>query len=94
MASKILSEQSKKERYFMKKWKQRAYAWTLFLAMIITVISPGFTAKAEEPATESHGLMGEWYRAAEGEGINGFVFKDEKYLGNTLVDSFQDINFK
>lgn len=43
----------------MKKWKQRAYAWTLFLAMIITAISPGFTAKAEEPAAESHGLMGE-----------------------------------
>ncbi len=94
MASKILLERVRKRGIFMKKWKQRAYAWTLFLAMIITAISPGFTAKAEEPATESHGLMGEWYRAAEGEGINGFVFKDEKYLGNTLVDSFQDINFK
>lgn len=59
MASKILLERVRKRGIFMKKWKQRAYAWTLFLAMIITAISPGFTAKAEEPAAESHGLMGE-----------------------------------
>lgn len=70
------------------------YAWVLFLAMVITAMSPGITAKAEEAAAESHGLMGEWYRAVDGEGINRFVFQEDHYLGDVPVENFNDIQFR